>query len=194
MNNNKFNFKKEHQIFKSKFNRENILEFDSFNSLMISGKGSPDHEDFSNAIKELYPKAYKIKFIMKQKGQDFIVPPLMGLWYADDMKVFKEDKKEEWKWDLMIPIPSFVKKEIILENIKDTNILLKENKLGTVVSTLHIGPYPEEGPVIEKMHKYSFDNGYKLHGKHIEIYIGDPRRSSPEKLKTILGQQIRKSI
>lgn len=180
----KYDLKKDWDIFKSKNNKDFIKEINEFNAIMISGEGSPGSKYFVKAIENLYLIAYKIKFLYKEKDQDYIVPPLMGFWYADDMSDFLNNNRENWKWDLFIPLPNFVDVNILEDETVKVNI-------GKVVSTLHIGPYSEEGPIIQRMHKYAFSKGYKLYGKHLEIYVGDPRRSAPEKLKTILAQQIK---
>ena len=141
--------------------------------------------------------------VMKPKGKDFVVPPIEGLWWADDHAVFTDfnaERKDEGKWTSMIRIPDYVAEE----DIKKALNLFKEkknptnfNKLryesyeeGTVVQVLYFGPYSDEGPTITEMHKYAESEGYSLHKKHHEIYLSDPRRTKPDRLRTVIRQPI----
>jgi len=138
---------------------------------------------------------------MIKKGEqeiDYGVMPLEGLWWVDDMSKFDQNKKEDWKWTAMIMQPEIVTNEIVA--IATEEVRKKKNPKalpkirfeafieGKVVQTLHIGPFSEEGPTIKKVHDFINENGYKLSGKHHEIYLSDIRRAAPEKWKTIIRQ------
>lgn len=184
-----------------------IIDIPDMWFFMVDGTGYPGENPlYQEAMQLLYGASFTLKMsVMKPTGKDYVVPPLEGLWWADDMTVFTEsfmEKKDEWKWTSMIRIPDFINKEQIIKGLQ----LFKEKKNpenfhkiryekyseGTVVQILHLGPFSEEGPVIANMHKYAEENGYVLHNKHHEIYLSDPRRTKPEKLRTVIRQPIKK--
>ena len=184
-----------------------IIDIPKIWYFMVDGEGYPgDNPLYQEAMQLLYGASYTLKMsVMKPKGKDYVVPPLEGLWWANDMTVFSEsfmERKSEWKWTSMIRIPDFVTEE----EIKKALNLFEEKKNppsfhklryehyeeGTVVQVLYFGPYSEEGPVIENMHKYAESEGYSLHRKHHEIYLSDPRRTKPERLRTVIRQPITK--
>ena len=119
------------------------------------------------------------------------------------MEAFTLDRKGEWLWTLMIMQPDFISSELLidakeeLKKKKDPAALdkvrLETYHEGLSAQILHMGPYAKEGPTVKKLHDFIKDNGYILHGKHHEIYLSDARRTSPEKLKTILRQPMRKA-
>ena len=172
------------------------------NFLMLSGAGHPDSELFQNTIQTLYAAAYGIKFALKKQSNatEYVVPPLEGLWWTQNEAVFDIEHKENWAWTLMIIQPDFITQDtfqVVVEGLsKKKNMpLLSQVKIeafceGLCVQLMHIGPYSAEPPNIIKMHQYAEAAGYKLHGKHHEIYLGDPRRTTSEKLKTVLRQPI----
>lgn len=191
-----------------------IVDVPKMQFIMVDGKGAPDPDvgnekdvsEFTRAVGVLYGLAYSIK--MSYKGDNklpgytkFKVPPLEALWWMSDDSRFDVKKPEKWRWTAMIRMPSFVTVDIIKEYIEKLNLKKKtadfsfvrlENFTeGKVVQILHIGPYSAEGRTIEAMHNYAKEGSFKLHGKHHEIYYGDPRRSSPEKLKTVLRNPIK---
>lgn len=172
--------------------------------LMIDGMGSPgDSKEYQDALAALYPIAFKTKFLSKAKGRDYVVPPLEGLWWADNMVDFTEGNRDKWKWTMMIMQPDWITKELINEAIESTvekkpelktlisKLHLEKYKEGKAVQIMHLGPYSEEGPNIERIHKYIKENGGSFNGhdqKHHEIYLSDPRKAKPENMKTILRQ------
>ncbi|MCG3259792.1 MAG: GyrI-like domain-containing protein [Candidatus Heimdallarchaeota archaeon] len=180
-----------------------IIEIPEFQYLMIDGAGYPGtSQEYQDAMSALYPVAYTLKFKLKKAGIiDYVVMPLEGLWWADDMEIFLVDsRKEEWLWTSMIMQPFEVTKEHYFEAIKEVEkkknpvalnkMRLESHNEETSVQIMHIGSYSEEGPVIERMHQFALDKGYKLKGKHHEIYLSDPRRTPEEKWKTVLRQPI----
>jgi hypothetical protein len=202
----KVDFKKE---FKDLYNPPKefvIVEVPEMQYLMIDGHGDPNvAKDYQDALEALYALAYKIKFSSKQQlGKDYVVPPLEGLWWAEDMQTFtKERDKSKWDWTMMIMTPDWISGEIFLEALEMVQkaknpASLNKVRLGSYleglcVQILHIGSYDDEGPVLMQLHQeFLPQNGYVENGKHHEIYLGDPRRVAAEKLKTILRQPVRK--
>jgi len=175
--------------------------------LMVDGQGDPNTSiDYMNAIGALYSVAYTTKFMLKKsaKGKDFVVMPLESLWWTDDPGDFLNGKKEKWHWTAMIMVPKQVTKKVIEETIAQLKKKGKDRELsalpklrldefdeGPCAQMMHIGPYSEERPNIERLHKHIQRNGHKIVGKHHEIYLGDPRRTKPEKLKTVIRQPMR---
>ena len=183
-----------------------VIDVPPMNFLMIDGKGDPSHsEQFHQAVEGLYSLSYTLKFMVK-KGRaavDYKVMPLEGLRRAEDMSVFTAGERHAWQSTLMIMQPEFVTPQLFEEALEQvtkkknipslSGIRLESYLEGLAVQTLHLGPYSEEGPTIERLHSYAEENGYQLRGRHHEIYLGDPRRAAPEKLKTIIRQPIVKS-
>ncbi len=174
--------------------------------LMVDGKGSPDQDaetEYAQALAALYPMAFKLKFLSKSKYQrDYVVPPLQALWWADDMNVFLTGDKDAWQWTAMIMQPDWIETddvEEIRQTVSESADLPALSKLrldgyheGQSVQILHIGPYSEEGPTLKRLHsEYLPQNGLVENGHHHEIYLGDPRKTAPEKLKTVLRQPVR---
>ena len=173
------------------------------NFLMIDGHGSPGGcKAWSDAIESLYPLAYTIKFsIKKSTGFDFSVMPLEGLWWAEDMNDFTSGNREKWCWTVMIMQPDVVTKAVFenaVAEVKAKKKLASIDKIrfdsfeeGSCAQLMHIGPFAEEAPNIERIHQWieskmgRFDG--KVH-KHHEIYLSDMRRVDPSKMKTVLRQ------
>ncbi len=207
----KTDFKKTDKfLYTGKVGRFDIINVPSTPYLMIDGEGAPGSPDFGRSIAALYGLSYGLKFYSKKTiGKDYVVPPLEGLWWADDMGVFITRAKETWKWTLMIRQPDWISKTMlddiravtIAKNAKkkqaptDTDsiskVRLETLDEGLCVQILHVGPFDDEGPVLEQMHKeFIPDNGYTLRGKHHEIYLSDFRKVKADKLKTILRQPV----
>ena len=171
---------------------------------MVDGKGNPNaSQDFQDAIGALYSAAYGLKFALKKQGVEYHVPPLEGLWWAPDMRVFNLERKGAYHWTVMIALPEGVTVKAFEEvrakarERKPSQALermrLAEFREGLAAQIMHVGPYATEAPTIAKLHAFIRDHGYKFDGtrqKHHEIYLGDPRRAAPEKLKTVIRQPI----
>ena len=169
--------------------------------LMIDGAGDPNTaQSYRDAMMALYATAYTAKFMLKlgPRKIDFRVMPLEGLWWADDMDDFRKARKDRWKWTAMIALPDAVTKADVKaamakaaekKELPALKLLRLESfREGKAMQTLYLGPYADEGPTIEALHKAIADAGHKLRGKHHEIYMSDPRRTAPAKLKTIIRQ------
>ncbi|NQU30352.1 MAG: GyrI-like domain-containing protein, partial [Anaerolineae bacterium] len=168
------------------------------------GHGDPNTaQDYQDAVEALYAVAYKMKFISKKTlEKDYVVPPLEGLWWAEDMDTFITREKSAWDWTMMIMIPDWITFEIFTDAIEQVckkkdlpsldKVRLESYHEGLSVQVMHIGSYDDEGPVLAKMHtEFIPSNGYVENGKHHEIYLSDPRRVAPEKLRTVLRQPIK---
>lgn len=163
----------------------------------LDGKGDPNNnEEYQNIVGALYKMAYSIKMDYKKKDLDFVVMPLSGLWWSEDLKDFIEGAKDKWIWTMMIQVPEFITKEIVEEmknKLKNESSYIDDIKFieaeeTEAFETLYIGAYKDEGDTIKKLHETIRESGYKLSGKHEEIYLSDPRRVEESKLKTIIRQ------
>ncbi len=199
----KIDFKKElKHLYRPTTKKIEIVDVPAMNFLMIDGKGDPNiAKEYTDAIEALYSVSYTLKFMVKNTlNVDYGVLPLEGLWWADDMIHFSTGNKDEWKWTAMIMQPEYVTKDFVdkaLEEVKKKKDLAALPKMrfsnfneGLSAQTMYIGPYADEGPTIEKIHNFIRETGHELRGKHHEIYLSDPRRSKPEKLKTIIRQPL----
>lgn len=183
-----------------------IITVPEMNFIMMDGAGNPNTSpDYQQAVEALYGVAYALKFASKKAlGRDYVVMPLEGLWWGTPMGKhnFTEADKDQFQWTMMIMQPDFITEDMVeqaivqvkakkgLENLDQMRFAAFAE--GLSVQILYFGAYDDEGPTIADMHQFAFDQGYQLRGKHHEIYLSDPRRTSPEKLKTILRHPITK--
>lgn len=202
----KVDFKKVHRDLYNPPEKFVLVDVPEMTFLMVDGHGDPNvAQEYQDAVEALYAVAYKIKFASKkQLGKDYIVPPLEGLWWAEDMDAFTTARdKSQWDWTMMIMTPGWITSEIytvaIAQVRKGKNpaaldkVRLESYHEGSSVQILHIGSYDDEGPTLMRLHRnFIPENGYAENGKHHEIYLSDPRRVAPEKLKTVLRQPVRK--
>lgn len=176
-----------------------FIDVPPMNYLMVHGQGEPGGEDFTAAVEALYPVAYTIKFAIKKAlGLDYVVPPLEGLWWAEDMNVFINGERKQWQWTMMIMQPDSVTKAVFEEarqHVKAKKqpaaiekVTFETLKEGKCAQILHLGPFADEGPTIVRVHNAITEAGGRLSGKHHEIYLSDMRRVAPEKYRTIIRQ------
>ncbi len=202
----KIDFRKEFKHLYNPSSREVVIvDVPEMSFLMVDGVGNPNSaQEYKDAVEALYATSYAIKFIIK-KGEeaiDYGVMPLEGLWWADDMTQFSVENKDIWKWTSMIMQPKYVIKDLFdkaIEQVKKRKSLPALTKMrldgyheGLAAQIMHMGPYAAEGPTIERLHDFIRENGYELSGKHHEIYLTDPQRSAPEKMKTVIRQPVKK--
>jgi hypothetical protein len=200
----KFDIKKElkhlYRPSKAKFT---IVDVPEMNFLMIDGHGDPNTSlAYQAALEALYGVAYTVKFKLKKDPEtdDYVVPPLEGLWWVEDTSQFTLADKDAWSWTMMIVQPEWVTPDVVEEARAETSrkkelpalpdLRFEPYHEGLSVQILYLGPYDEEGPTIARMHAFAEDQGYALRGKHHEIYLSDPRRTAPEKRKTVIRQPI----
>ena len=178
-----------------------IIDVPVLNTLMVDGTGDPNSPAFQEAVGSLYSVAYTLKFAFKkEKAIDYPVMALEGLWCADDLSAFASGRRDEWKWTIFIVVPDVVTGKDVAEAIaavkkkakfpRFPEVRFEKFAEGQAAQVMHIGPYAEEGPTIERLHRFIADQGYRLRGRHHEVYFGDPRRAAPEKLKTIIRQPV----
>lgn len=207
-----FDYKKEFKEFYQPKGKPEILEIPSMNFVAVRGKGNPNDEDgeYKKAIEMLYALSYTLK--MSYKGDykienyfQYVVPPLEGFWWQENIKGVDLSNKDKFQWISLIRLPDFITKEDfnwgIEEGTKKKKIDLSKLEFisiteGLVVQMLHIGPYDTEVETVKIMEDYMIENGYEYDFNdsrhHHEIYLSDPRRTAPEKIKTIIRHPIRK--
>jgi hypothetical protein len=203
----KVDFKKElKHLYKPSGKDFSLEDVPPMQFLMIDGKGDPNTAlEYQQALEALYAVAYKLKFTSKQQlGKDYVVPPLEGLWWAEDMEAFTSMRdKDQWSWTMMIMTPEWITADLFREALtvvgkgKEPPVSLAKLRLetyheGLSAQILHIGSYDDEAPTLARLHhEWMPQHGYTFNGKHHEIYLSDPRRVAPEKLKTVLRQPIK---
>ena len=202
----KRDLRKERKEFYAPTSKEfTIVNVPTMSFLMVDGHGNPNTaESYKHAVEALYSVAYTLKFMSKkQLGKDYVVMPLEGLWYADDPSVFTTRAKDEWSWTMMIMQPDWITDEMVQEAIeavrrkgKDLPALsllrFEPFNEGKSVQIMHIGSYDDETPTLRKLHdEFMPEHGLQFNGNHHEIYLGDPRKADPSKLKTILRQPVK---
>jgi len=199
----KIDFKKEYKSLYHPSDKEAVLiEVPPMNYLMVDGAGNPNTaQEFQDAVEVLYGLSYALKFQLKKTGTaNYTVMPLEGLWWTDRMSEFDMNDKEKWKWTLMIMQPGCVTEESFkstLEQVKSKKHLpaLARIRFGSLdegmsAQIMHVGLYSTEGATIEKLHSFIKEKGCRPNGKHHEIYLSDPRRTDPEKMKTLIRQPV----
>jgi hypothetical protein len=182
-----------------------VMEVDvpSMNYLMADGEGDPNtSQAFSDSVEALFAVSYAIKFMVKKgpSAIDYGVMPLEGLWWAEDMSAFTAGDKSHWKWTLMILQPTFVTREIVEAAMAEvtrkknptaiSRLHLEAFEEGRCAQILHVGPFSEEGPSIDKLHRFIDSRSQRI-GKHHEIYLSDMRKAAPANWKTIIRQPMR---
>ena len=180
-----------------------IIEVPSFQFLQIDGQGNPaNNPAYPEAVSTLYTAAYALKFaVKKQTGIDFAVMPLEGLWWMADGSIVSDNNKDFWSWTMMILQPEWVTPALWEKTLPEVrkkkaparldDLRLENYHEGLSVQLMHLGAYTDEHPNIMRMHEYALRQGHVLTGKHHEIYLNDPQRTAPERLKTVLRQPIK---
>ena len=167
------------------------------------GRGPEDSPAFQEALEALYGISYTLKFASKLRKEDpldYTVMALEGLWWVEEGE-FDITHPEGWRWTLMIMQPDHITPGMYEDALRQlrqkkgdrpafSRLRFEGFQEGLCVQTMHVGPYAEEPATIARMHAFAQENGYRLCGKHHEIYLGDPRRASPEKMKTVLRHPI----
>jgi len=182
-----------------------LVEVPPLSYLMFDGCGNPNTSpDYVEAIEALYSLSYTLKFMSKRCfGRDYVVAPLEGLWWAKDMSAFTQGRKDDWSWTMMILQPDWITAEHV--QAAKSEVLMKKGRPGLEkarrdtldeglsAQILYVGPYADEGPVLKRLHEtWLPQNGLTETGHHHEIYLSDPRKVAPEKLKTILRQPVKR--
>jgi hypothetical protein len=193
--------KKEYKALYDAPRRPVLVDVPPLEFLKVDGEGDPNTSAaYHQALDALYGLSYTLKYMIKKEGMEYGVPPLEGLWWSDDMLSFLEDRRDLWKWTSMIMQPPVVttrhlemaKKDLRMKKDPPALPLVRWERYdeGRSAQVMHVGPYSEERPTIRGLHEFIADQGYRPRGKHHEIYLGDPRRAAPEKLRTIIRQPV----
>jgi hypothetical protein len=182
-----------------------VVDVPDMQFLMVDGAGDPNSsQDYQEAITALYGVAYALKFLLKkERGVDYPVMPLEGVWWTPEMRAFSVDHKEKWQWTMMLMQPEEVTAELFERaraqvQRKKNSAALEKMRLewfheGLTAQIMHLGPFATEGPTIARLHAFIREQGYAFDGtrhKHHEIYLSDPRRAAPEKMRTVIRQPV----
>jgi hypothetical protein len=184
-------------------NEVSVVEVPTMPFLMIDGAGNPNtSQEYQQAVEALYAVAYALKFLLKrEQGIDYAVMPLEGLWWTPGMREFSVEHKETWRWTMLIAQPQEVT-AALFERAREqvqrkklspalANLRLEGFCEGLAAQIMHLGPYAAEGPTIARLHAFIREQGSTFDGtrqKHHEIYLSDPRRAAPEKMRTVIRQ------
>ena len=182
------------------------IDLPDMNFAMVHGKGDPNtSREYRDAREALFGASYAVKFALKLGGvADFKVAPLEGLWWsAKGAEAFAAGgRKDDWEWISMIMQPDVVSQDRFqtvvsqLREKKDwpalSRIQLERFHEGSSAQVLYVGPYAAEGPTIERIHAFIRDRGWRLTGRHHEIYLSDPRKTPQERLRTVIRQPFSK--
>jgi hypothetical protein len=200
----KIDFKKSHkELFQAPSGKFARIEVPTLQFVKVDGHGDPNTaEAFKHAVEWLYAVSYGMKFAAKAAlAKDYVVPPLEGLWWADDPSSFIERKKADWRWTLMIMAPDFVGEDLFEAAVAKASrklgqppesLRFESYSVGLCLQTLHTGSYDDEGPVLKRLHHEIMPaEGLTYNGQHHEIYLSDARKTEPSKLKTILRQPVK---
>jgi hypothetical protein len=201
----KYDLKKELKHLFSAKEKPELVNVPEINYLTYTGRGEPGGVAYTEGLSALYAAAYTLKFASKKKGRDFTVMGLEGLWWWDDSGIVNlEDAppRDTWNWMSLIAVPDFVT-SVMLEDAMPEMIKKKGKTLekvrferineGLCAQILHIGPYSDEPRSQKTLHGFIAKQGYRLRGRHHEIYMGDPRKTPSERLKTILRHPVEKT-
>ncbi len=200
----KVDFKKSLDSYKAKHHQFKLVEMPDTQYLAFDGEGDPNVSlDFAQGLQALYPVAYKMKFASKTDlGRDYVVPPLEGLWWADDFGSFTNQRdKSQWRWTLLVMVPDWLGPDDFARAVDQAAAKVPERLAevrfetlseGTCVQTLHVGSFDDEAEILAELHdRFVPDNDLQMTGHHHEIYLSDRRRVAPERLRTILRQPVR---
>ena len=201
----KIDFKKTLDSYQAKAGEFRVIDVPELQYLMIDGSGDPNTSpEYVAALEALYPVAYKLKFSSKRDlGRDYVVPPLEGLWWAEDMAAFTSARdKSQWSWTMMILTPDWIDTAMFdaavaqVAGAKVSPRRLRDVRLETLaegrcVQTLHRGPYDDEAPTLAYLHdEFIPANGLRMAGTHHEVYFTDARKVAPANMRTLLRQPV----
>ena len=207
-----FDFKKEYKEFYMPKNRPQIVTVPAANYIAVRGKGDPNVEGgaYQQAISVLYAVAYTLKMSYRTDYKiegffEYVVPPLEGFWWQDDVCGIDYSDKSSFCWISVIRLPDFVSREDFDWAVQTA---AKKKKLdcscaefltieeGLCVQMMHLGPFDEEPQTVAQMEQYLEEQGYVTDitekRLHHEIYMSDARKVAPEKWKTVIRHPIKK--
>jgi len=208
-----FDYKKEYKEYYMPGNKPQIIEIPPMNYIAVRGKGDPNEEggEYKRAIEVLYAVAYTLKMSYKTDYRidgffEYVVPPLEGFWESDTEGSFDYADKSQLRWISVIRLPDFITEKDFQWAVETAS---KKKKLdcspaefltvseGLCVQIMHVGSYDDEPATVAEMDRYTAENGCvnDMSGErlHHEIYLSDPRKTPPEKWKTVIRHPIRRS-
>ncbi len=172
--------------------------------LAVDGEGDPNTAaSYREAVETLFGLSYAVKFASRRGlGRDYVVGPLEGLWTAEDPRAFVRRDKDAWRWTMLVLQPDWVDPVLVADvtsSVRATKDLpaldlveLRTITEGRAVQTLHVGSFDDEAPVLAELHDvYLPEHGLTFAGPHHEVYLSDPRRADPARLRTVLRQPVR---
>jgi hypothetical protein len=194
-------FKKEFgKYYFPKTGEISVVDIPAMNFAMVDGRGDPNTVPaYRDAIEALYGVSYTAKFTLKfERVADYRVGPLESLWWSSKARAFSLGSREGWKWTAMIMQPDVVSTRAFRDAVARvrekrnpaalSKVRLERFREGRSAQTMYFGPYAKEAPTIERLHAFIRARKGRLRGKHHEIYLSDPRRTAPERLKTVIRQ------
>lgn len=207
----KYDLKREHpELYAPPSKEFAIVEVPPMRCLAVDGHGDPNTAtSYRDAVEALFGVAYAVKFASKRGlGRDFVVAPLEGLWWADDPGAFVARDKGAWNWTMLIAQPDWIDADAVAAGVEAVRskaakassspnpaldvLRLQRLHEGLSAQILHIGSYDDETPTLARLHdEWMPQHGLTFNGPHHEVYLGDPRRTAPEKLRTVLRQPVR---
>lgn len=201
----KIDFKKAFpELYSAPADRFALVEVPAMRFVMVDGAGDPNAAlSYKQAVEWLFSVSYAMKFAAKASlGKDYVVPPLEGLWWADDPADFVARRKDRWRWTMMVMAPDFLDQAMFLAAVGKAkrrlgappdSLRLELYDEGVSLQILHIGSYDDEGPTLARLHHEEMPSrGFIFAGKHHEIYLSDPRKTEPARLRTIFRQPVRR--
>jgi hypothetical protein len=199
----KIDFKKTlRALYEAPTDRFVLIEVPVMRFVKVDGSGDPNSAPaYKQAVEWLYSISYAMKFVAKAStNRDYVVPPLEGLWWSDDPSDFVARRKDRWHWTMMIMAPELVDHDMFEAAVDKTTkklgpapetLRLEAFDEGLSLQILHVGSYDDEGPILAKLHDHEMPSRGLVHaGPHHEIYLSDPRKVAPSKLKTLLRQPV----
>lgn len=181
-----------------------LVDVPDMTFLKVDGQGDPNgSRDLQEATETLFQLSYSLKFQTKKGplGLDYVVMPLEGLWWSDNMAAFDVDDKSAWKWTLMIRQPEWITPEMVVRAREDLTrkrgghplprVRMESYSEGRAAQIMHLGPFSQEGPTVARVHDFIAAKGLAAEGKHHEIYLSDIRKTDPGRWKTVIRQPVR---
>lgn len=207
-----FDYKKEYKEFYMPAKKPGIVDVPAMSFVAVRGQGDPNEEggEYKQAIELLYGVAYTIKMSPKAGHEiegffEYVVPPLEGFWWIEGLRGMDYARKADFQWIACIRLPEFVTEDVFAWAVAEATRKKKKDfskvefltiDEGECVQCMHIGPYDEEPVTVEAMHAFTREQGYDLdfsdERRHHEIYLSDPRRCDPSKLKTVIRHPVKK--
>lgn len=201
----RFDYTKELPVlYKASAYEVSIVDVPEMKFITVSGTGfSEPSAEFQDAVGALYAVAYTLKFTLRRTAGagDFAVMPLEALWWTESGKPLEQESRDSWCWTVMIVLPDFVTKTLVNKAVKEAaerkdlpalkQVELERIREGPSAQIKHKGPYAESGPTVKRLHDFIAEQGLKPHGRHHEIYLNDPSRTAPEKIRTIIRQPVK---